>query len=913
MYTVRLGEIRFQIRGSAAKSFNFFFFGLKMILIDAGQSTSGSARPDSRSSIIIELVFGGILKLQPRGDSNIFRLEFVLDDEYENFLYYMLRPSTHILIVAQNLVKLFSDALTESRGKVKELELSLSEKAESELIAKAQALAELQVLYSAEIESGFELLSALEERVLDLNSKEADVKEQLHLVAQERKSFARQKAAKISSASTLSSEGGWPKRGPFNFCTKKYDAAIGEKIALQKVWLFERFLGLSAVSNIQLFSLSKTTVSDMAALNQVVNEKILFAQPRRTRKLRSLCVQKPQKSYNVNGFIYSNGHRAKVLMRLTFQKLQNVESVAATGKQGQCEGCAGGCALPGEPDAPGGGYCCCSGMFGSVLISSLYQEISALADIRDADKAEILVLEDALKTRNVEFRGAPQQERASKLAAMDMVNTSSADKAQMMALEDVGVESEDVELVELREQIKSNAMDLKTVGKPDTNIRLLTFQQALKARDAKLTGLQNEERATQVHRRQFGRKASLRRRIAQSSNRKIEIYTESDGCGQDVELMDLQNKNEQIKSTAKSLQKKLLAAETSRHEQVESCNPFSKADSAIKELKQVADEERRASEEKLNSALRANAMLQTAYLSLHKSHHQLVKERGAVEPSVNQAGTPAPAFPHAQSAAGSHSDRQVLRFPSCSLVPPLTLYAGTRMVDMKSNVWGLILLRFPLQSGLRSLNAEHAPGLSERALYNKFMARLPSPNRPIGFGALAPIHAVPQLDAFSHGLKTEWGTISRSGPSSHILTAFTALVFAPIQSNIGTRPEKRGHVLQHGQILQSNLDLFMNRGSFVYYAGIYTMHTSEASMLPVPIFLRMWKMPDCFPDGKMKVKCYGLQFLGFDMGVYKQLRLRYLASTNEGMKRKATADLHAGDGSAKMQRTVVASERRHIF
>jgi CRP-like cAMP-binding protein len=30
--------------------------------------------------------------------------------------------------VAQNLLKLFSDALTESRGKVKELELSLSEK-----------------------------------------------------------------------------------------------------------------------------------------------------------------------------------------------------------------------------------------------------------------------------------------------------------------------------------------------------------------------------------------------------------------------------------------------------------------------------------------------------------------------------------------------------------------------------------------------------------------------------------------------------------------------------------------------------------------------------------------------------------------------------------------------------------------
>jgi hypothetical protein len=65
-------------------------------------------------------------------------------------------------------------------------------------------------------------------------------------------------------------------------------------------------------------------------------------------------------------------------------------------------------------------------------------------------------------------------------------------------------------------------------------------------------------------------------------------------------------------------------------------------------------------------------------------------------------------------------------------------------------------------------------------------------------------------------------------------------------------------------------------------------------------------MPDCFPDGKMKVKCYGLQFLGFDTDVYEQLRQRYLASTakNQGMKRKASAaDLHAGGGSAKMQKS----------
>ncbi|KAJ7229631.1 hypothetical protein C8J57DRAFT_1534388 [Mycena rebaudengoi] len=736
--------------------------------------------------------------------------------------------------VAQNLVKLFSDALTESRGKVKELELSLSEKnahlteistnagnAESELIAKAQALAELQVLYSAEIESGFELLSALEERVLDLNSKEADVKEQLHLVAQERKSFARQKAAKISSASTLSSEGVGKERA-VQLLHEKYDAAIGEKIALQK-------------------SL-ETTVSDMAALNQVVNEKFSSrrtpeaqADAQTAESLRSEAAEELQRQcvlkqeLEIACIIYC--HHLSILLtlkqalqesksqlvsqttlftqavvdndirfRALQTKLQNVESVAATGKQGHAK----------------------------VVLevvrcranqTRLEEEISALADIRDADKAEILVLEDALKTRNVEFRGAPQQERASQACRNGH-----------------GVESEDVELVELREQIKSNAMDLKT---------------ALKARDAKLTGLQNE--------------------------------------------------NEQLKSTAK-----LLAAETSRHEQVEAATHLVKLTRQLKlglitreiclgwsasQLKQVADEERRASEEKLNSALRANAMLQTAYLSLHKSHHQLVKERGAVEPSVNQAGTPAPAFPHAQSAAGSHSDRQNGRHEEQRV--------GAYTSSLPSPVWSE-----SEADDRMSLNAEHAPGLSERALYNKFMARLPSPNRPIGFGALEPIHAVPQLDAFSHGLKTEWQGVHFPKRSffTH-LDCIHALVFAPIHE-YWDPAEKRDTFSNTGKFCSQTFDLFMNRGSFVYYAGIYTMHTSEASMLPVPIFLRMWKMPDCFPDGKMKVKCYGLQFLGFDMGVYKQLRLRYLASTNEGMKRKAsTADLHAGDGSAKMQRT----------
>ncbi|KAJ7275133.1 hypothetical protein C8J57DRAFT_1313676, partial [Mycena rebaudengoi] len=771
--------------------------------------------------------------------------------------------------VAQNLVKLFSDALTESRGKVKELELSLSEKAESELITKAPALAELQVLYSAEKESGFELLSALEERVLDLNSKEADVKGQLHLVAQERKSFARQKA-------TLSSEGVGKERA-VQLLHEKYDAATGEKIALQK-------------------SL-ETTASDMAAqeaaLNQVVNETILFAQAdaqtaeflrsEAAEELQRQCALQESKSQLVSQTtlftqaVVDNDVRFRALQT----KLQNVESVAATGKQGHAK----------------------------VVLevvrcranqTRLEEEISALADIRDADKAEILVLEDELCNKNEQ----------AKLAAMDMVNTSSADKAQMMALEDVGVESEDVELVELREQIKSNAMDLKTVGKLDTNIRLLTFQQALKARDAKLTGLQNENEQLKSTAVNLEEKLVSAGESHKAQIEKLKYVN--------VELMDLQNKNEQIKSTAKSLQKvmpislylceeceryftfftlllfqclqKLLAAETSRHEQVEAATHLvgcllhlhSAHISTVSiklglitreiclgwsasQLKQVADEERRGSEEKLNSALRANAMLQTlcalffsAYLSLHKSHHQLVKERGAVEPSVNQAGTPAPAFPHAQSAAGSHSDRQNGRHEEQRV--------GAYTSSLPSPVWSE-----SEADDRMSLNAEHAPGLSERALYNKFMARLPSPNCPIGFGALEPIHAVPQLDAFSHGLKTEWQGVHFPKRSffTH-LDCTHALVFAPIHE-YWDPAEKRDTFSNTGKFCSQTFDLFMNRGSFVYYAGEHAPGSDiPADVSPAAIHhvarLGNRKMPDCFPDGKMKVKCYGLQFLGFDMG-----------------------------------------------
>ncbi|KAJ7254907.1 hypothetical protein C8J57DRAFT_1236641 [Mycena rebaudengoi] len=599
--------------------------------------------------------------------------------------------------VAQNLVKLFSDALTESRGKVKELELSLSEKAESELITKAPALAELQVLYSAEKESGFELLSALEERVLDLNSKEADVKEQLHLVAQERKSFARQKAAKISSASTLSSEGVGKERAvQLRRSNRGEDCITKGLLKAQADAQTAEFLRSEAAEELQRQPSKKANPSSFLKPH---------SSPKRWWTMTSDSA--PCRRFYLTGI------------------LQNVESVAATGEQGHAK-------------------------------VVLEVEISALADIRDADKAQIFVLEDALKARNVEFEELRNKNEQAKLAAMDMVNTSSADKAQMIALEDVAsVESEDVELVELREQIKSNAMDLKT---------------ALKARDAKLTGLQNENEQLKSTAVDLEEKLVSAGESHKAQIEKLKYILRAT----DVELMDLQNKNEQIKSTAKSLQKKLLAAETSRHEQAEAATHLVKLTRQLKdlqreksawvgqqaELKQVADEERRASEEKLNSALRANAMLQTAYLSLHKSHHQLVKERGAVEPSVNQAGTPAPAFPHAQSAAGSHSDRQYengrheeqrVGAYTSSLPSPVwsESEADDRMVHSEEllHFFALIYIDVP------SLNAEHAPGISERALYNKFMARLPSPNRPIGFGALEPIHAVPrgkELDVFSH-------------------------------------------------------------------------------------------------------------------------------------------------------------------
>ncbi|KAJ7214789.1 hypothetical protein C8J57DRAFT_1600598 [Mycena rebaudengoi] len=673
--------------------------------------------------------------------------------------------------VAQNLLKLFSDALTKSQGKVKELELSLSEK----------ALAELQVLYAAEKESGLELLSALEECVLDLNSKEADVKEQLHLVAQERESFARQKEAGISAASTLSSEGVAKERA-VQLLHEKYDAAIGENIALQK-------------------SL-ETTASDLAAqeaaLSQVLNEKILFAQKllkaqadaQTTESLRSevaqelehqralkqeleiACIQALQE--NKSQLVSQTTLFTQVVADndLRFRALQMVlptlmgivpsaneayiteaakhQSVAATGEQGHAK------------VVPEAARCRANQtrleevllLRYHVRFDSDFIIVPELAAIRDADKTQILALEDALKTRDVEFEELRNKYEQAKLAAMDMANTSGAEKAQMMALQDV-LKTRDGELVELRKQMKSNAIDLKTASKPDTSIWLLTFQQALKARDVELMGLQNEN--GQLKSAAVDLEEKL---LSAGESHKAQIGKLKDILREtDVELMDLQNKNEHIKSTVKSLQNKLLAAETSRHKQAEAATRSAELTRQLKEdlqreksarvalldqldiereeyrrisqdydildvqaqehettnenlrrmnhtlkesalraeiqgeereatienlqrtnknmmcsvlqagtqikdeLKQAADEERRASEEKLTSALRANAMLQTAYSSLHNAHYQLVKERGtgALEPSVNQTGIPAPAFPQAQSAAGqfeSHPDRQ---------------------------------------------------------------------------------------------------------------------------------------------------------------------------------------------------------------------------------------------------------------
>ncbi|KAJ7231805.1 hypothetical protein C8J57DRAFT_1580501 [Mycena rebaudengoi] len=826
--------------------------------------------------------------------------------------------------VAQNLVKLLSDALTEARRKVKELELGLSEKnalfteisgnAESELILKTQGLAELQVLYAAEKESGLELLLALEERVLDINSREADT------LLSER--VAKERAIRVLH--------------------EKYDTEMGEKIALQK-----------------LLSLWKPPASDLAAqeaaLSQVSKEKFLFAQKllkaqadaQTTESLRSEAAQEleRQRAQKQELEIALQESKSQLVSQTTLftqvvadndlrfralqMKLQHVESVAATGEQGHAKVVLEVARCRAN-------------------LMRLEEEISALEDIRDAAKAQILALEDALKTRDVELEELRNKNEQAKLAAMDAANTSGADKAQMIALEDV-LKARD-ELVELREQVKCNAMDLTT--------KLLS--------------------AGESHRAQIGKLKDILRAT-------------------DVELMDLQNKNEQIKSTVKRLQNKLLAAETSRHKQAEAATRSTELTRQLNEdlqreksarvalldqlapqreeyrrlsqdydildvqaqerettnenlrrinhtLKESAlraeiqDEEREGTIEnlqrtnknqmgsvlqagaqvqdprtrsgerqrkKLSSTLRANAMLQTAYVSLHKTHHQLVKERGAgaLVPSVNQAGAPALTFPQAQSAAGQFESRPDRQYEQC-----VGAYPSQPSAQSESGA-----------NDRMSLDADHAPGLSDRALCYKFMTRLPSPNRPIRFDALKPIHVVPSskpFDVLSHDLKTERQAVHF--PKRCVFPhpdCIHALVFAPTHEY--WQPADKWDTFSHtGKFCGLTFDLFMTRGAYVYYAGIYTMLrlTGEAPGFDIPgdvphaaihhaARLGNRKMPDCFPDGKM-VKCYGLQFLGFDMGVYEQLRLRYLASTNQGTKRKAsTVDLRAGGGSAKTQKT----------
>ncbi|KAJ7436512.1 hypothetical protein B0H11DRAFT_1754783 [Mycena galericulata] len=114
-------------------------------------------------------------------------------------------------------------------------------------------------------------------------------------------------------------------------------------------------------------------------------------------------------------------------------------------------------------------------------------------------------------------------------------------------------------------------------------------------------------------------------------------------------------------------------------------------------------------------------------------------------------------------------------------------------------------------------------------------------------------------------------------------------------------------------------DLFVNRKNFVCYAGIYALHSMRdvhppgssipPDVSPVAISYAAGaagelshKIVEGFPDGQIKVECFGLQCLGFDQDLYVALRQRFQASAgDQSKKRRADSrDLRAG-GHAKLR------------
>ncbi|KAJ7149460.1 hypothetical protein C8R43DRAFT_1007192 [Mycena crocata] len=111
---------------------------------------------------------------------------------------------------------------------------------------------------------------------------------------------------------------------------------------------------------------------------------------------------------------------------------------------------------------------------------------------------------------------------------------------------------------------------------------------------------------------------------------------------------------------------------------------------------------------------------------------------------------------------------------------------------------------------------------------------------------------------------------------------------------------------------QVDFDLFVTDGACVYYAGLYRLRSMRAvhtpgSSIPADICAAAiqfatglpnelaGKIGQCFPDGQIKVECFGLQCVGFDQRLYEALRHRFETKRQQFEVQKNNRKRPAGD------------------
>ncbi|KAF7324127.1 hypothetical protein MKEN_00635100 [Mycena kentingensis (nom. inval.)] len=197
-----------------------------------------------------------------------------------------------------------------------------------------------------------------------------------------------------------------------------------------------------------------------------------------------------------------------------------------------------------------------------------------------------------------------------------------------------------------------------------------------------------------------------------------------------------------------------------------------------------------------------------------------------------------------------------------------------------------------------------SPAAQQRAACLNFMAGLPSPSPlPPRGPQLQPIH---RMSSTQSPLQAHRWNSDKYG----------SYLFAPGRT-LWCSPERRLHALVFAPTMQIDKDLdwvphvtmlervgkeeelFVVEEGMMYYVGTYRVHSMRelvppGSLLPVDVTTgsiaramrletaiaapkRKDKLREAYPDGQFRVECFGLEFVGFNWGLYNELRERFVA------------------------------------